>query len=88
MQIAVLPLPSVAVNCKVVVPLGKIIPLLNPVASVCVTVAKQLSVAGGVEKVTTSPWQAFMFAGQVIVGEIVSKTVTKEVQVLEFPKHL
>src|SRR5690554_780051 len=80
--------PSVAVNSTVLTPTGKLLPLANPL--VCVTVTLQLSDADGVGKVTTAlhiPASALiiMSAGQVIVGGILSSTVTTATQVPSFP---
>ena len=88
-QVAVLPLPSVAVYVIVVAPSGKVLPLTGP--AVCVIVAPlQLSLTvGAVQEavaVHAAPAFTVMFAGQLlIVGAVTSTTVTVKVQVAVLP---
>ena len=80
-QVAVLPLASVAVEVTVVVPLGKKLP---EAGTEVITVPGQLSVAVG-EKVTLAPHRpgvlfTVIFAGQVMTGGCTSLTLTVNVQ--------
>jgi hypothetical protein len=84
-QAALLPLPSVALQVTVVVPMGNRLP--DGGAQVTVGVS-QLSVAVAV-KVTTAPdalvAATVMFAGQMMLGGVVSTTVTVVVHIAELP---
>src|SRR2546426_4565976 len=85
---AVLPLASVAVQVTVVLPLAKV----EPLAGLQLTVwPGQLSAPAGVVKVTTAlhipgsvDW--VMLAGQTIVGDCVSLTVTVKLHVPVLPE--
>jgi hypothetical protein len=86
-QIFVLPLQSVAVLVTVVVPTGKAKPLAELL--VTVTVPAQLSVAVTVKVTLLVHWPnefvTLMFAGQVMVGAVVSTTLIVCVAEAETP---
>ena len=80
MAVAVLPLASLAVQVTVVVPVGKV------AGALFVTVASaQLSAVVGVPKLIGLPKQAVKAGGAVIVGMILSVTVTVKEQVAVLP---
>ena len=86
-QLAVLPLSSVAVQVTVVVPMPRMLPEAGTATTA--TTLSQSSVAVGRSKVATA-WQRSFAAkvrleGQVITGSVVSSTVTVKLQVLELP---
>lgn len=83
-QEAVLPAPSVATYVCVVFPNGKTEPLGSPCVSTTLDIV-QLSAPAGVVKDTTSEHTTLIFAGQVMVGRVVSSTVTVNEQVAELP---
>jgi hypothetical protein len=88
-QVAVLPLASVTLKTFVVTPTGNAEPLVRP--AVCIVIGpEQLSAAVGAVYVATalqSPasFTLLTFAGQVIVGNWVSLTVTVKPQVAVLP---
>lgn len=85
-HVAELPAPSVTRKVFVVKPTGKEAPLGNPAS--CVVVGVQLSVPAGVVYVTTAlqlgPAEAVKLDGQVMVGTMLSTTVTTAEQVEVF----
>jgi hypothetical protein len=90
LQVAVLPLASVAVYVCVVVPTGKNAPVARPAVRVTTT-AEQLSAADGLNNVTFAPHLStslptVMLAGQFVkVGAILSTIVIVFEQVLTLP---
>ena len=88
-QVAELPLASVTLNTFVVTPTGNAEPLVRP--AVCIVIGpEQLSAPVGEVNVAIalqSPesFTLLMFAGQVIVGNCVSLTVTVKAQVAVLP---
>src|SRR5258707_715294 len=75
---------SLAVHVTGGVPIGKVLPEAGLHSTV--GLGSHVSVAVGAEKLTTAPpapvhWTSVMLAGQVIVGGVVSTTVTLKPQV-------
>src|SRR5690606_3625608 len=89
LQVLTFPFTSVAVNSMVLTPTGNWLPLGRPAVWTTVSIP-QLSMAMVMGKLTVAKQSlasvfAVMFAGQAIVGAMLSSTVTIVVQVETFP---